>query len=64
MSPSRASCRGIAVAVELAFEMALAPGEIQLLNNHVIYHARIAFENGAASGSGSPCPIAALPGDP
>ncbi len=38
------------VAAELAFEMVLAPGEIQLLNNHVIYHARTAFENDPASG--------------
>ncbi|HWA44704.1 MAG TPA: TauD/TfdA family dioxygenase [Hypericibacter adhaerens] len=38
------------VAAELAFEMTLAAGEIQLLNNHVIYHARTAFENDAASG--------------
>jgi len=39
-----------AVAAELAFEMTLQPGEIQLLNNHVIYHARTAFENDAATG--------------
>jgi hypothetical protein len=38
------------VAAELAFEMTLVPGEIQLLNNHVIYHARTAFENDAAAG--------------
>jgi hypothetical protein len=38
------------VAAELAFEMVLAPGEIQLLNNHVIYHARTAFENDPATG--------------
>jgi hypothetical protein len=39
-----------AVAAELAFEMTLAPGEIQLLNNHAIYHARTAFENDPATG--------------
>lgn len=39
-----------ATARELAFEMRLAPGNIQLLNNHVIYHARTAFENDAATG--------------
>jgi hypothetical protein len=39
-----------AVAAELAFEMTMQPGEIQLLNNHVIYHARTAFENDAATG--------------
>lgn len=38
------------VPAELAFEMTLAPGEIQLLNNHVIYHARTAFENDVAIG--------------
>jgi len=39
-----------AVAAELAFEMTMQPGEIQLLNNHMIYHARTAFENDAATG--------------
>jgi hypothetical protein len=39
-----------AVAAELAFEMTMQPGEIQLLNNHVIYHARTAFENDEATG--------------
>ena len=29
-----------AVAEDLALEMQLEPGDIQLLNNHVIYHAR------------------------
>lgn len=39
-----------ALAEELCFEMRLEPGDIQLLNNHVIYHARTAFEDDAASG--------------
>ena len=30
---------------ELALTMALQPGDIQLLNNHVIYHARTAYED-------------------
>jgi hypothetical protein len=34
-----------AVAEELSIEMALEPGDIQLLNNHVIYHARTAYED-------------------
>jgi hypothetical protein len=38
MSPSRTPCRGIAIVADPTFEMTLAPGEIQLLNNHVIYH--------------------------
>jgi hypothetical protein len=38
------------VAEELAFEMELEPGDIQLLNNHVIYHARTAFEDDPAAG--------------
>ena len=39
-----------AVAEDLALEMRLAPGDIQLLNNHVIYHARTPFEDDPASG--------------
>ena len=31
------------VANELCFEMTLQPGDIQLLNNHVVYHARDPF---------------------
>jgi len=34
-----------AVCDELAFEMDLEPGDIQLLNNHVIYHGRAAYED-------------------
>jgi hypothetical protein len=39
-----------AVANELSFDMTLSPGDIQFLNNHVIYHARTPFEDDAASG--------------
>ena len=39
-----------AVAEELSIEMALEPGDIQLLNNHVIYHARTAYEDDPAPG--------------
>ncbi len=38
------------LAEEFAFEMTFAPGNIQLLNNHVIYHARTPFEDDPASG--------------
>ncbi|MEQ9125611.1 MAG: TauD/TfdA family dioxygenase [Alphaproteobacteria bacterium] len=38
------------VADELAFGMTLRPGDIQLINSHVTYHARAAFEDDAASG--------------
>jgi hypothetical protein len=34
-----------AVCEELAFAMAFQPGDLQLLNNHVIYHARTAYED-------------------
>ena len=40
----------MALAEELSFEMRFAPGDIQLLNNHVIYHGRTPFEDDAASG--------------
>jgi Taurine catabolism dioxygenase TauD, TfdA family len=33
------------VCEELAFTMALQPGDVQLLNNHVIYHGRTAYED-------------------
>jgi hypothetical protein len=33
------------VASEVSFEMTLRPGDLQLLNNHVIYHSRTAFED-------------------
>jgi len=34
-----------AVCDELAFTMAFQPGDLQLLNNHVVYHARTAYED-------------------
>ena len=37
------------LAEELCFEMPLEPGDIQLLNNHVIYHGRTAFTDDAGS---------------
>src|SRR5262249_17795096 len=33
------------VAQELCYEMTMEPGDIQLLNNHVIYHGRTAYED-------------------
>jgi hypothetical protein len=38
------------LAEELCFKMKLEPGDIQLLNNHVIYHARAPFEDAPSSG--------------
>ena len=40
----------MALAGELAFEMTLEPGDMQLLNNHVIYHGRTPFEDDAPGG--------------
>ena len=40
----------MALAEELSFEMRFAPGDVQLLNNHVIYHGRTPFEDEAGSG--------------
>lgn len=37
------------LAEELCFEMPLEPGDLQLLNNHVIYHGRTAFTDNAGS---------------
>ena len=37
------------VADELCLEAAFEPGDLQLINNHVIYHARAAFEDDAES---------------
>jgi hypothetical protein len=34
-----------AVCEELAYMMAFRPGDLQLLNNHVVYHGRTAYEN-------------------
>ncbi len=38
------------LAQELCYEMTLRPGDIQLLNNHVLYHARDPYRDNAASG--------------
>ena len=38
------------VAQEVCFEMRFAPGDIQLLNNHVIYHGRTAFKDDVSTG--------------
>ena len=38
------------IAEEQCFEMRFAPGDIQLLNNHVIYHGRTAFKDDASTG--------------
>ena len=38
------------LAEELCFRMMFEPGDIQLLNNHVVYHARDAFEDDPGSG--------------
>ena len=38
------------LAAELSFEMRFQPGDIQLINNHVIYHGRTPFEDDAAAG--------------
>lgn len=38
------------LADELSLAMSFAPGDIQFVNNHVIYHARTAFEDDAGSG--------------
>jgi len=39
-----------AVAEELCYRMRLEPGDVQFLNNHVIYHAREAFADDPAQG--------------
>ncbi len=38
------------VAERQCLEMRVEPGDMQFLNNHVIYHARTAFQDDAASG--------------
>jgi Taurine catabolism dioxygenase TauD, TfdA family len=40
----------MALADELSFAMRFEPGDMQFLNNHVIYHARTAFEDDAGTG--------------
>jgi len=39
------------IADELSFEMSFTPGDIQFVNNHVIYHARTAFEDDPSQGA-------------
>jgi Taurine catabolism dioxygenase TauD, TfdA family len=41
----------MALADELSFEMRFEAGDMQLLNNHVVYHARTAFEDDAGTGA-------------
>jgi hypothetical protein len=38
------------IGEEICYRMTLAPGDIQLLNNHVVYHARDPFENDPETG--------------
>ena len=38
------------VCDEFGYEMDLGPGDIQLLNNHVVYHGRTAYEDAAEPG--------------
>jgi hypothetical protein len=38
------------LADELSFEMSFAPGDIQFVNNHVVYHARTEFEDDTSTG--------------
>lgn len=38
------------VAEEESFTMRFAPGDIQLLNNHIVYHGRTAFKDDASVG--------------
>ena len=38
------------VAEEVCMEMMFEPGDIQLINNHVIYHARTAYEDAPQGG--------------
>jgi hypothetical protein len=38
------------VAEEVCFEMRFAPGDMQFLNNHVIYHGRTAFKDDTNTG--------------
>jgi hypothetical protein len=40
----------MALAAELSFEMRFEPGDMQFLNNHVVYHGRTPFEDDAARG--------------
>lgn len=38
------------VCEELSYAMDMRPGDVQLLNNHVVYHARTTYEDDAAPG--------------
>jgi Taurine catabolism dioxygenase TauD, TfdA family len=38
------------VAEEVCFEMRFAPGDMQLLNNHIVYHGRTAFKDDVSTG--------------
>jgi hypothetical protein len=38
------------VCDEQGYEMELGPGDIQLLNNHVVYHGRTAYEDAPGPG--------------
>lgn len=38
------------VAEALCYRMTLSPGDLQFVNNHVVYHARDAFENDQGAG--------------
>jgi hypothetical protein len=38
------------VAQEVSFEMRFAPGDMQLLNNHIVYHGRTAFKDDVNTG--------------
>jgi hypothetical protein len=40
----------MAVAEEECFEMRFEPGDIQLLNNHIVYHGRTTFKDDEAAG--------------
>lgn len=42
----------MALSQELCFEMRFEPGDMQFVNNHVIYHGRTAFEDGPSPGQG------------
>jgi len=52
LTPAQDEALGLLAAVcdELCYEMELRPGDIQLLNNHVIYHGRAAYEDDPGPG--------------
>jgi len=52
MTPAQDEALDLLAAVcdELGYEMELEPGDIQLLNNHVIYHGRTAYEDAPEPG--------------